>query len=446
MAEFNRVATTCLAKHWVKSLAKQTLAYEAEHYPRARARQQAAFESFNGAIGAFAADLMYHYGNHEAEGFMYRPLDREELSHTLVSARNFEKLVQYWGNLGWLEMTGHIKATDDWEGQKIPGYSRARRYRATVSFVEQAQACQITPDTVTAHFEINGNQVDLVQFRETNKTAHGQRRGGKRVRLKGPAADYQLQTMRRLNRAMQAHSYSLKEPPTLRRLFNCVERDGFDFDLGGRFYCSSSDDWMEMPKEERKHITIDGEATTEIDVSASHLFILYAIHGERLDYVSDPYNVAEYPRDVVKQIIVTMIGAGKPPQRWPKGFTKRYKQQHGHLPIKDYKLKDVREAVLRKHPLLKKLKTGKLDWANLQFEEAECFLAAMLSLHEAKSIPSLPVHDSLIVRQSDVHIAKEILEKSYKDRLGFAPKVTISPPKEIFGYPRGTLRYPSKLY
>jgi len=61
--------------------------------------------------------------------------------------------------------------------------------------------------------------------------------------------------------------------------------------------------------------------------------------------------------------------------------------------------------MLKKHPILRNLKTGSLDWENLQFEEAECFLSVMLNLPDNHNIPSLPVHDSLIVRQSDKQMA-----------------------------------------
>ncbi|ARE81785.1 hypothetical protein ROSMUCSMR3_00277 [Roseovarius mucosus] len=423
MANFNRAAKTAPAKNWVDWLVRQTLAYEAAHDPRKRVRQRKAHDGFEAAIGALGADLLRAYGHEEAEGFMYRPMHREELADTFVTSDSFDKLIKFWGGLGWLEMTGHINSTDDWEGQDIPGYSKVRRYRATASFVASAQEFQLTPDTMTDNFEISHKHADLVQVRKTSRRAYGQKTSGQRVRPKGPKVADQKRLMQRLNQGLLAHTYSLKEPPMMRRLFNCADRAGFDFNLGGRFYCISSDNWMDMPKPERKKIMIDGETTSEIDVSASHLFILYALHGEHLDYGSDPYRVADYPREVIKQIVVSMIGAGKVPERWPKDFNAAYKEEHGHLPNDDYKLKDVVTAILRKHPILKKLKKDKLDWANLQFEESECFLSTMLELHELYDVTSLPIHDSLIVRQSDKTMAERVLGQAYKFRFGHVPKI-----------------------
>ncbi|MDP5220040.1 hypothetical protein Q5Y75_22785 [Ruegeria sp. 2205SS24-7] len=224
---------------------------------------------------------------------------------------------------------------------------------------------------------------------------------------------------------MAKHEYNLSDIPMVRRVFNCGDRPGFDFNLGGRFYCASDDNWMEMPKEKRANIRIDGEETTEIDVRASHLSILCSMFGEPLNRDIDPYAVEGIHRDIVKKIVVTAIGSGKLPTQWPKGFKEDFKARHGWAPERRSKLKDITEVISKKHPVLSKLRKGELDWANLQFEEAECFLAAMSRLHDERKAPSLPVHDSLIVRVCDAGYAANFLRDAYEDRLGFRPHVDI---------------------
>jgi len=404
-ATFNRIPTSGAAKNWIDRLVEQTLEHEAKHHPRPRERKQKDLVSFKAAIGAFAADLLYHNRNEKSQGFMYRPFDRVELSFTLVSGTSFGKLITYWTELGWMERTGHIKSTDDWEGHEIDGYSKARRYRGTQAFLDGAQSFQLTPTSVSNDFEASHRHATLVQLRASKKNSFKTAKRGKTVRAKGPQFDAQLATMRNLNQLMQNHAYSLTEPPMIRRMFNCVDREGFDFDLGGRFYGSSGDNWMEMSKEERKLITVDGQPTYEIDVSASHLSILYALSGKPIPSDYDLYGISEYPREIVKQVIVAAIGSGKLPTRWPVKFNEDYEKKHGRRPSSDYKLKEVVAAVVKRHPILKTLKKDHLDWANLQYEESECFLAAMLDLHENHGIASLPIHDSLIVRQSDMFVA-----------------------------------------
>ena len=183
---------------------------------------------------------------------------------------------------------------------------------------------------------------------------------------------------------------------------------------------------MEKSKEERAQILIDGQATVEIDVRASHLSILYALSGEELDLHQDPYAIGNYPRDIVKKIIVTAIGAGRMPRQWPRKFNDEYEEEDGWKPKDRYVLKDLVAMILLRHPVLENLETDVLDWANLQFEESECFLSAMLSLHEEHGVPSLPVHDSLIVRAQDAEVTEEVLKGAYYDRFGFYPTLSRS--------------------
>jgi len=54
------------------------------------------------------------------------------------------------------------------------------------------------------------------------------------------------------------------------------------FECGGRFYCRSiGDNWQTMPSETRKYITIDNEATIELDYSSLHLNMIKDIEGIR---------------------------------------------------------------------------------------------------------------------------------------------------------------------
>ncbi|QEP30318.1 hypothetical protein C6Y53_18995 [Pukyongiella litopenaei] len=83
------------------------------------------------------------------------------------------------------------------------------------------------------------------------------------------------------------------------------------------------------------------------------------------------------------------------------------------------------KQIASKHPILYCLEPDELDWANLQFEEAECFRIAMKTLNEEYSVPSLPVHDSLIVRRRDYELAAFELQRVYRERFGYAPTMTM---------------------
>tara|TARA_R100001369_G_scaffold28356_1_gene51033 strand:+ start:1610 stop:2980 length:1371 start_codon:yes stop_codon:yes gene_type:complete len=425
MAGFDRGPVSPEAEAWVEHLLTATLAYEAKHHPRSRARRAADLKAFRLACGAFGHDLVCHSVNHDALGFMYRPLNRVELANTLVSSNHFENLIPAWIGLGWLEHSGFINAFEDFEGAKGGGgYSKVRRYRATMEFLTVAQRLEIEATTIKDHFELSYKHADIIQVRnkKTSRSVVGSK--AQRVRMDGPKLQACREQVEKLNSDLLKYDYSLSHPPAVRRLFNCADRTGFDFDLGGRVYCISDDNWMEQSPEERALITIDGERTAEIDVSASHLTILYGLCEVGPESIVSFYRIEGYPRDLIKKLIVTSLGKGRFPTRWPKGFNEEFEATHGWQPKKRYKLKDVLAAIKFRHPVLGNLQPDVLDWANLQYEESECFISAMDQLFN-DNIPSLPVHDSLIVKCSDIRKAHSVLEGAYRLRFGFNPVITM---------------------
>lgn len=62
--------------------------------------------------------------------------------------------------------------------------------------------------------------------------------------------------------------------------------------MGGRYYGGW---WQSCPKRIRKHITIDGQPTVELDFSQIHPQLLYAIAGQPL--VGDAYSIPGWDRN-----------------------------------------------------------------------------------------------------------------------------------------------------
>ncbi|MEX0351091.1 MAG: hypothetical protein AB3N15_16835 [Paracoccaceae bacterium] len=430
MATFDRSTASEAARAWIDAVMEVTLAHEASNHPRKRARRQTDQLSFCRSVAAFAADLLRHSTNVRSQGFMYRAADREELATTLVSSDNFDQLVKYWTELDLIEKTKFINDRSDPEGLTASHSQRARRFRATRRFLLLAADYNIAADAISDHFDVSHRHSNVVQVRATR--APGKQHRGKLLKQQGQQFDDQRARVRHLNSLIAGHDYSLSESPMVRRVFNCGDRQDFRFNLGGRFYCASDDNWMAMPKTERAKIKIDGEETTEIDVRASHISILSSLTGRPLDRRVDPYAIEGIHRDIVKKVIVSAIGGGKMPTRWPKGFNDEFADSFGWEPRRHLKLIDVTDAITELHPFLLELKKAELDWANLQFEESECFFTAMMRLHNEGDAPSLPVHDSLIVRRRDAGYAAHCLRDAYEDRLGFRPHVDI--PDVSFGY------------
>ena len=62
-------------------------------------------------------------------------------------------------------------------------------------------------------------------------------------------------------------------------------------------------------------------------------------------------------------------------------------------------------------------------YGDLMFMESEAIIGAMLTLMRDHQIPSLPVHDSLIVPASKFHVAKGILIDRFRKQTGVTPKL-----------------------
>ena len=77
-----------------------------------------------------------------------------------------------------------------------------------------------------------------------------------------------------------------------------------DFSKGGRFYGVG---WHSLPSEIRAAMTIDGEPVEETDYPALHAVLLYAHIGRAIP--PDPFNLADWPRPIVKRAFYTMLNA-----------------------------------------------------------------------------------------------------------------------------------------
>jgi hypothetical protein len=76
---------------------------------------------------------------------------------------------------------------------------------------------------------------------------------------------------------------------------------------------------------------------------------------------------------------------------------------------------DVKEAVCGAIPCFVSLADSGLNWATLQFLEAEALTEAMQSLHE-QDIPAYGVHDSLIVPVTTLEATRNALKNAWQIR------------------------------
>ncbi|MBK6741721.1 MAG: hypothetical protein IPG66_01615 [Hydrogenophilales bacterium] len=179
-----------------------------------------------------------------------------------------------------------------------------------------------------------------------------------------------------------------------------------DFEHGGRFYGGW---WIGLPKEYRKYIEINHKNTVEVDYSAHHLRILYALDG--LIPPDDAYNWdgCPYERDILKQVFLIMINA-----------------KNRKSTVKACSFKKVPEA----DAIVESLEVYHNQIAHhfhsgigtyLQYRDSLVAEQVMLRMKDLGAIV-LPVHDSFIVRNSYEDELKQVMENVFVEQFGIKAK------------------------
>lgn len=227
-----------------------------------------------------------------------------------------------------------------------------------------------------------------------------------------------------INEYLERQSYESMTFDGMFRGFNNGDDPAFAWNKGGRLYAVGGG-YQSMEKASRKLIRINGELTTEVDISASHLTILHSMMGVDLSNPSDPYSIPGFERDAVKRYVTVSLGAGKLASRWSKEAADDYASDFHNGPKQgycgdihlDYPIESVKKGVLQGIALMKEFPSCGYTWDDLQFEESEIIFQALEELI-GFNIPALPLHDSLICPVSQRHKVAEVLSKHFLNATG----------------------------
>jgi hypothetical protein len=200
--------------------------------------------------------------------------------------------------------------------------------------------------------------------------------------------------------------------PRLRRIFN-----NSDFAQGGRLYGGF---WQAMSADERQeHILIEDDWCVELDYGQMSLAILYGIAGKSPPE-GDLYDLSAegIPTDYrkgIKTVIQALINSSKVPTKMPKGVRKL-------IPSR-YNIKDILEAVARKHPAIYPQMTSGIGM-QLFRKESDILVDVLLTL-KTQGIVALPIHDAVVVRDDNSDKAKAVMKKVFQGHTGITPDVTL---------------------
>ena len=198
----------------------------------------------------------------------------------------------------------------------------------------------------------------------------------------------------------------------LRRIFN-----NSDFGQGGRLYGGF---WQAMSSDERQeHILIEGDCCVELDYGQMSLAILYGLTGTKPPE-GDLYDLSAegIPTDYrkgIKTVIQALINSSKVPTKMPKGVRKL-------IPSR-YTIKDILEAVARKHPAIYPQMTSGIGMQ--LFRKESDILVDVLETLRSEGIVALPVHDAVIVMDEHHLQATKIMKEVFEGHTGITPEVTL---------------------
>ncbi|MFD1767978.1 hypothetical protein ACFSAG_14115 [Sphingorhabdus buctiana] len=175
---------------------------------------------------------------------------------------------------------------------------------------------------------------------------------------------------------------------------------------GGRFYaCGRS--WQNIPSLERQFVTINGEATTELDFATLHAAMLYSEVGATPP--DDSYAIEPWPRDLVKRSFLTLINA--------KTFQAALGAIANSREMLAFMGHDMRGRLASAKNLISDIKGRHQPVAEFFHKDAGARLmrkdsdlaAAILKKLLANGVVGLPVHDSFLVPASKSAQLEEVM-------------------------------------
>jgi hypothetical protein len=185
----------------------------------------------------------------------------------------------------------------------------------------------------------------------------------------------------------------------VRRIYN-----DSSFEWNGRFYGGW---WQRTPKAYRAGIHLDGSSTCEIDFSAIHMVLLYAIAG--IDYWNDigtdPYLLDDFEqsdeiRSLLKVIVLVSVNAESRKQalealRYKIRTTDR--EEFEWFTEGDYDLEDILNRFVKKH---EPIQSSFFSSNTFSVMKIDAQIAEYIINHFTdQGIPVLAIHDSFLIHR-----------------------------------------------
>ena len=310
----------------------------------------------------------------------------------------------------------------------------ATTMRATRKLIDCADSYGVRLDDLHTHFRRMPRPASAkapIAKKTSSRNFRGEKVDGKPmpVDLLDPKVAALAKQVNDINGVMAKQFMEPDRHIILRRVFNQGDLPSFNWDKGGRLISPGVDSYQQMPSERKKpgeliraDIRLNGEATVEIDIRASHLTILRAKLGIVFDAEQDPYVGFGLDRFIVKTWVTMTLGHDKFHRAWSVKAKKKYQQKfNGQSLQDDFPIAKTRATILEALPFLRNWESSPIRWGDLQFIESEIIVNSVWRLAVEHSIAAFPVHDSLIVQVSHRKTAERILAEEFSRAVGVRP-------------------------
>lgn len=394
------------------------------------------------SIGVLIADLVANAAI-RIDRWGYREVGIDHFKGMPVGYKPFIAAVAGMNALGLLTVIpGHAAAPLAFGKQRD-----ATRFRGTAKFFELALRHGVTPQTWADHFQFlprpcrTAHPILLRSCSTIKKSENHHFKGyklpGQRMRV-----DKSLPVVREMSEQVNAiNAFTSQQDLYLgsyehrffQRIFSQGNTIGGDLTKGGRLYSPGKMSYQHMPGDERDIITINGEATVEVDIGSSFLTIYRAQLGLSFDPERDPYEgIGDLPRHVAKALVVMTFGHCKHHTRWPSATRAKYRkyfEKHGAADYgtgdlsKDHPIGRTTKTVLAALPELAGWPDSSIRWGDLQFIESKAVVEAIYTLNTVHAVTALPVHDSIRVPVSAAALATQVLSDAFLKHVGIKPVI-----------------------
>ncbi|MDB5602133.1 MAG: hypothetical protein JWN71_4177 [Xanthobacteraceae bacterium] len=394
---------------------------------RKNMRRGAMAERFTRTVEGFIAELLLATRTSSASAWLYRPLARTKFKVATVTHADFMAAIAALRKLGFIDHSpGYQRFGPGFEGQTVNYTGSSTRWRASDAMLRVAATNGITPESVADHFRYGLPKDPLVVRATASKGAHGKNTQGSLLEILWSAEALKLRAdVQRLNEFLDATEIRGGVHRGYVRIFNNGDAPGFAWNKGGRLY-SVGGGYQQMSEPERLKITLNGQQVVEVDARASYLTILHGLCGVPFDTDSDPYNVPGIPRDVVKHWLTASLGSEQLIRKWPPESVRDALEKG--INLRDYKPSAVKNVMVAKHPLLAGWADLKVTWADLMYIESKAIMDTMLMLMEGGCVPTLAMHDGLLVPERFRDIAVRMLKSNYSEHCSATPTITVAYP------------------